>query len=76
MGWISFLLTQAVVTSVTLGAMKRQGLIQVNSKNIENDTARYAMVKLVDLGEDICIFGENLFVSLTNEIERAKRDRK
>lgn len=24
----------------------------------------------VDLGEDICIFGENLFVSLTNEIER------
>jgi hypothetical protein len=24
----------------------------------------------VDFGEDVCIFGENLFISLTNEIER------
>jgi hypothetical protein len=28
MGWISFLVTQTVITSITLGAMKRQGLIQ------------------------------------------------
>jgi len=27
-------------------------------------------VHQVDFGEDVCIFGENLFISLTNEIER------
>lgn len=31
---------------------------------------RLSAVHQVDFGEDVCIFGENLFISLTNEIER------
>lgn len=76
MGWISFVLTQTFVTSVTLGAMKRQGVIQLNTNSIKNDTARYCLVKLVDFGEDVCIFGEKFVVGLTEEIERAKKERK
>jgi hypothetical protein len=37
---------------------------------LSHNTTHHTTPVQVDLGEDICIFGENLFVSLTNEIER------
>ncbi|KAF8055664.1 BOB1 [Scenedesmus sp. PABB004] len=76
MGWITFVATQTFVTVVTLGAMKRQGIIQLNTANIKNDTARYCMVKLVDFGEDVCIFSEKFVAGLKDEIDKAKKERK
>ncbi len=47
MGWATYLLSQAVITSVALGALKRHGVIQVQPAAIKNDTARYMLTQAV-----------------------------
>lgn len=61
MGWVTFALGQIVLTSVTLGALKKNGAITVNSKAIKNDIARSAFETALDLGEDLAIRGERFW---------------
>lgn len=61
MGWITFTLSQLVFTSVTLGALKKNGTIQVNSKAIKNEFARSAFETALDLGEDLATRGERFW---------------
>jgi len=72
MGWITFVLTQAALTSIALGALKRKGAIQVNPSKIENDSARFAIVTMINLGEDVTEYVETLVQSALEEARSKK----
>eukprot|EP00891_Asterochloris_glomerata_P004239 jgi/Astpho2/4239/Aster-x0194 len=64
MGWISFTVSQVLLTSITLGALKKNGVITVEPKNIANPQLRTAFGMAVGLGEEVVIQGERFWRSL------------
>lgn len=61
MGWISSAVLNSLVTVVVIGALKRSGVVKVDTKCIKNDTARTMFEAAVDLGENIAEKGERLW---------------
>ncbi|EIE27002.1 hypothetical protein COCSUDRAFT_32328 [Coccomyxa subellipsoidea C-169] len=64
-GWLFFTVSQVVITSLTLGALKRTGAVQVDSSKIKNNTLRSFFATAVDLGEDVVERGERIWSELT-----------
>ncbi|KAG1671672.1 hypothetical protein FOA52_007463 [Chlamydomonas sp. UWO 241] len=60
MGWTSFVITNVVLTTCTLGALKRHGAIVVDGSKIKNEAARMVFIKAVALGEEATLAGERL----------------
>lgn len=59
-------MSQVVLTSVTLGVLKKNGAIEVNSKAIKNVYARAAFESAVDFGEDMAVRGERFWRALSD----------
>lgn len=70
MGWITFTLGQIVLTSVTLGALRKNGAIQVDPKAIKNTFARTAFETALDLGEDLAVRGERFYKAIMDPANR------
>lgn len=64
MGWLLFSISQIVLTSVTLGALKKNGAIDVHPLAIKNAYARSAFETALDLGEDLATRGERFWNAL------------
>eukprot|EP00195_Chlamydomonas_chlamydogama_P006188 CAMPEP_0202892078 /NCGR_PEP_ID=MMETSP1392-20130828/1918_1 /ASSEMBLY_ACC=CAM_ASM_000868 /TAXON_ID=225041 /ORGANISM="Chlamydomonas chlamydogama, Strain SAG 11-48b" /LENGTH=68 /DNA_ID=CAMNT_0049575957 /DNA_START=69 /DNA_END=275 /DNA_ORIENTATION=+ len=57
---LRFLVVNAVVTSVALGAFKVNGVVKLQPDKLENENARYAFEKLVYAGEVAYVQGRDL----------------
>ncbi|KAK9915429.1 hypothetical protein WJX75_009055 [Coccomyxa subellipsoidea] len=64
-GWLFFTVSQVVITSLALGALKRTGAIEVDPSKIKNHTLRSFFATAVDLGEDIVGRGEKIWGELS-----------
>ncbi|BDA43001.1 hypothetical protein COCOBI_04-0090 [Coccomyxa sp. Obi] len=64
-GWLFFTVSQVVFTSLTLGALKRTGAIQVDTSKIKNPTLRSFFATAVDVGEDVVVRGERIWYELS-----------
>ena len=58
---IKFFLSQVALTSLTLGALKKHGLIILETSHIKNETLKYTIVKGVELGENAVGLMESLY---------------
>jgi hypothetical protein len=62
---LKFGLGQVAVTSIVLGALKKQGALTIDPSAIQNDIARKLVVTSVDVGESVVIRLERLYDDLT-----------
>lgn len=69
MGFITFLLSQTVVTSVALAALKRNGIITVDASKIKNDAAKVAFVTALQAGDGVCEWGERAWSEMSKNMK-------
>ena len=48
---IKFIISQVALTSLTLGALKRHGVIILDTAKVKNDTLKLVLVKGIEAGE-------------------------
>lgn len=64
MGWLSFLMTNALFTSILLGGLKHEKAATIDPAKIKNDVLRTSITTGVQLGESIYIalkqWGDNI----------------
>ena len=58
---LKFILSQVALTSLTLGALKKHGLIVLETSQVKNETLKYTLVKGVELGENAVNLMESLY---------------
>eukprot|EP00884_Botryococcus_braunii_P009828 jgi/Botrbrau1/18847/Bobra.177_2s0009.1 len=66
-GWLMFVATQGLLTSVALGALKKEGVISVDSSKIKNPSLRTIFEGSIELGENISHRAQKLYISLTEK---------
>lgn len=65
MGFIVTVAGNIAVTSLTIGVLKRQGIITLNPDKVKNDGLRTMLTSAVGLGENVALRAENLWHDLT-----------
>lgn len=71
-----FIISQVAVTSLCLGAMKKHGIIVLETKQLKNESLKYCIVKGVELGENAVGVLEGLFASASNQISEIMAKKK
>lgn len=61
MGWMFFAISQVVVTSTVIGALRRSGALELHPHAIKNDTARKVVEVAVDVGETLAAQTERVY---------------
>lgn len=69
MGWMFFAVSQVLVTSTVLGALKRTGAIELNTGAVKNDAARRFLVLAVDVGENVATQVERVYTEVTAYVQ-------
>lgn len=67
MGTFSFIVSQALITSVCLGALKRTGAIELNPAAVQNEHARVILIKAVSTGEAIIGWTEDFYKNIMSK---------
>ncbi len=55
MGWLSFVLTNVLFTSVLLGGLRHEKALTVNPDKVRNDLLRQALVSSLQIGEVVWV---------------------
>lgn len=69
MGVLTWMLSQTIITSVAVAAMRRNGLIQVDAGKIKNDTGKLVLVSALQLGDNICELGERAWHEVSKNMK-------
>ncbi|GMH40080.1 hypothetical protein BSKO_07984 [Bryopsis sp. KO-2023] len=68
MGFIGWIVSQTFITSVALGALKRKGVIEVNSRSITNESVRFAFDTAVNTGEQVARVTEGILMAVQAQV--------
>lgn len=67
MGWLAFAVSNVVFTSLTMGALKRAGVLQLHTEKLSNPTLRIVVERAVDGGELVIGTAENFWHELSKK---------
>lgn len=67
MGWLAFAVSNVVFTSLTMGFLKRQGVLHLQTEKLSNPTLRMVLEKAVDGGEVVIVTAENFWNELSKK---------